>query len=164
VGARLTGRTALLPLAFFWIVAGSLLFASWRSAIAEDRVRRAPVCIDSQVFTSAMCQATLDGSVVGLSHYEVELDIGGRRFSMAVRIAADVSGAAGTPVRVTFYRGMPIRVDGPELKADVDGSFATTGVMFRYAGVFFLIAGPVLLAVNLLISRAMKPPKNLSGR
>jgi hypothetical protein len=153
-----TGRIAMLALAFFWVVAGCFLFAAWRSATGEDRMRHAPVCTADEVFTSAMCQATLDGTVVELSYSDVQLDVGSRQLSMPIRIVGQLSGAEGTPVKVTFYRGKPVRVDGPELKADADGSFASDTQDRLIGGLFFLIVGPVLVGGRLL-AQALKGPR-----
>lgn len=146
-----TGRAALAALALFWTVGAFLLLASWRSAVAEDRVREAPTCSESQLFTATECRITLDGTMTSLTSDRAEMDLGGRRVSASVTIAGTIHDASGVPVRVTLYRGKPIHIDGQDLKIDTDDAPTSSHTNFRNAGMFFIIGGALLVGVNVLI-------------
>jgi hypothetical protein len=145
----LTGRPALAALALFWTVGAWLLVASWRSAVAEDRVREAPTCSESQLFTATECRITLDGTMTSLTSGRAEMDVGGRHVSTTVTIAGTIPDVSGVPVRVTLYRGKPIHIDGQDLKIDTDDA-PTRHTDFRNAGMFFIIGGTLLVGANVL--------------
>lgn len=107
-----TGRVPLAALALFWTVGALFLVASWPSAVVDDRVRQAPTCSQSQLFTSADCQVTLDGTMTALTSNRAKMDIAGHHISANVTIARQLPEVAGLPVRVTFYRGEPMHIEG----------------------------------------------------
>jgi hypothetical protein len=147
----LTGRDALVALALFWTVGACLLVASWRSAVAEDRVREAPTCSESQLFTATECRITLDGTMTSLTSDRAEMDVGGRHVSATVTISGTIPDMSGVPVRVTLYRGKPMHIEGQDLKIDTDDAPARSYTDFRNVGMFFLIGGALLVGANVLI-------------
>jgi hypothetical protein len=147
----LTPRRALAAYALLWTVGALLLLAAWRSAVAEDRIRTAPICSESQIFTSTECRITLDATMTSLTSTRAELDVGERHVSAAVRLAGPTSGASGVPVRVTIYRGQPIHVEGSKFNFDTEASPTTQREDFLNFGLVVLIGGNVLVSINLLI-------------
>jgi hypothetical protein len=155
---------ALAALLMFWAVGAVLLAAASRSAAEENRVRQAPTCSQSQLFTSADCQVTLDGTMTSLTSDLAEMDVSGHHTSAAVTISSQISDVAGLPVRVTFYLGEAIHVEGSLLKIDTDASPSTDHTNLRNGGMFFLIGGTILVIVNVLFgSFAKRDPGNGYG-
>lgn len=157
-----TGRAALAVLALFWTVAALLLVASWRSAVAENRARQAPTCFESQLFTSAECQITLGGTMTGLTHQQAKVEVSGRNISANVTLAGRLPAVAGVPVRVTFYRGEPIHIEGRQLKIDTTRAPSSSRETFRTIGMFFLVGGALLVGVNVLFG--LQPHSAVAGR
>jgi hypothetical protein len=147
----LTGRAALAALTLFWTVGACLLLASWRSAEVEDRVREAPTCSESQVFTAAECRITLDGTMTSLTSDRAEIGLGGHHVSASVTIAGTIPDVSGMPVRATLYRGKAIHIDGHDLNIDTDDAPTSSHMNFRNAGMFFIIGGALLVGANVLI-------------
>jgi len=161
----LTLRNTLLLLAAVWMVGGVLFALSWMTTGTEKRMFSAPTCSPDQLSTSAECQVTLPGTVLELTAFQVEVDLGDRRVSMPVRLAGDVSGRGGTPVEVTFYRGQPVRVVGPWLKLDSTDSPATSAFDLREAGIGCLFVGTVVFGSGYLLRNlgALRPPRGGAG-
>jgi hypothetical protein len=146
-----TGRAALAALALFWTVGAVLLVMSWHSAAAENRVRRAPTCSQRQLFTSAECQITLDGTMTVLTSREAKMDVSGRDISANVMIVGQLPNMTGRPVMVTFYRGEPIHIEGRQLNIDTNAAPSTSHTNFRNAGMFLLIGGAIIVGINVLV-------------
>jgi hypothetical protein len=137
-------------LVLFWTVGAVCLAASWWSAVAEDRIREAPTCSESQLFTSANCRITLDGTMISRTHDLVEVYVGGRQVSAAVTLKGELYDVSGMPVRVTLYRGEPIHIAGKDLEINPDGSPAHNRTHFLLFGMASLIGGTLLVGVNAL--------------
>ena len=150
-------RAALVGLAVSWLVAGLFLLLSWRSSVEAEQLRDAPICSTDQVFTPASCQITLNGRVVETTHDLVQLDVAGHRTTMPAMITGDLSGVGGTPVSVTFYRGEPIRVNGPALKADAKNSPADDAFNYRNVAIAIAFITTFLIGANTLIASLRKP-------
>jgi hypothetical protein len=144
------GRQLLVALAVFWTVGAVLLLASWRSAVAENRARQAPTCSESQLFTSAKCQITLNGTMTRLTNEQAKMDVSGRHISADVTLKGQQPDVAGFPARVTFYRGEPIHFEVLDLKIDTNRAPSSSRETFQIIGMFFLIGGTVLVGVNVL--------------
>jgi hypothetical protein len=138
-------------LALFWTVGACFLLAAWRTAVAEDRVRQAPICSQSQLFTAADCQITRDGTMTSLTSSRAEIDLGGHHVSASVRIKGTISDVSGMPVRATPYRGRVVHIDGHDLNVDTDDSPTSNLTFFRELGMFFIIVGALLVGANVLI-------------
>ena len=147
-----TACKALLTLAGFWTVGVVMLVGSLFGSVGLDRFRNAPTCSPSQVFTSADCRITVDATATALTRGQIVMDIDGRQVSPEVNLHGPLpANVAGLPVRVTFYRGVAVHVEGGDLNFDTAGAPVDRVNDFRAAGLFFLIGGTVLVGVNALI-------------
>jgi hypothetical protein len=131
--------------------AGFFLASDWKASEAQE-IWRGRTCTPGEYFTRAECRVALDGRVVKLTHNEVRLQVAGRELTMPVQIVGDVSDRDGTAVVVTLWRGRPIRVEGPALRAQAIDAPTKKNADYRIGGWFFLIAPPALAAANLLFS------------
>ena len=151
-GDGFTARKALLALAGFWTIGIVMLVGSLYGSVDLDRFRRAPACSPSQVFTSAYCRIAVDATLTALTRSQAAVDVDGRQISAAVKLHGQLPGnVAGLPVRVTFYRGVAVHIEGGDLSFDTDGAPVDSVDDFRSAGLFFLIGGTFLVGVNALI-------------
>ncbi|WP_436532973.1 hypothetical protein [Actinoplanes sp. HUAS TT8] len=157
--ANVQGALALLSL--FWMVGAGFLLASWRSGVAEQRVRDAPVC-SGDPFTSAPCRVTLDATMVALSSGSAQMTVGGRDVTAVVSLSGEIDDVRGRPVRVTLYRGKVIHVDGDRLNFDTDAAPATHHTNFRNFGLFFIV-GPALMIAFTLVWESVKE-RRAAGR
>jgi hypothetical protein len=157
---RLSARAAVGIVIMSWVVSAGLFVASQRREADAKRILHARGCRSDELFTPARCRAVADGRVVSLTHTMVRLDVAGRQLTMAVKIVGDVSHSDGTPVAVMLWRGEPIHVEGPALRADADASPITKKTNYRNASLFFLVGPPVMVGLNLLLaaSRRQRPP------
>lgn len=138
IGSVLDGRRVL---------AGGIVAECRRGGPA----REAPTCSGSQLFTAMECRITVDGTMTSLTSDRAEMDVGGRHVSATVTISGTIPDVSGVAVRVTLYRGKPIRIDGQDLKIDTDNAPASSHTDFRNAGMFFLIGGALLVGANVFI-------------
>lgn len=156
-GMHPTSPRANLVVALIGVAIGSvLLFAALLQGNALKRITNAPICADEQIFTASHCRAEVDGTVVALSNGRVDLTVDGRPVAMRIQIAGETSGNEGAEVRVTFYNGKPIHIEGSELFIDGADAPATKSWNLRNFGLFFLIAVPVLAGGNVLIGLARR--------
>jgi hypothetical protein len=80
------------------------------------------------------------------------MDVDGRHVSTEVKLHGQLpDNVAGLPVRVTFYRGVALRIEGGDLNFDTDGAPVNSVNDFRFAGLFFLIGGTFLVGANALV-------------
>jgi len=147
------GRLTLIALIFLavaWAAAGGFVLLGRATSAAAQRVRDAPECAPDETFTATPCQATLSGTVISLTHDEVDVDVDGRRITMPIQIVGQVSGAAGTRADVTMYRGKPIHVEGTGEKVDARDSPVQDS--FDYFNVAFAIVwiSTVLIGANVV--------------
>ncbi|WP_432829149.1 hypothetical protein [Dactylosporangium sp. CA-092794] len=145
------GLFAVMALA--WLAGGIFLLAAWRSGVEDRRMSTAPQCAQSQVFTPEKCRIELDGTLISLTISQTQVDVGGHHLIMdTVPFKHDYPELAGSPVRVTMYRGRPIHIDieGQRLKIDARDLPDEDRSKFGYLGLFFVIAGSVNFAVALL--------------
>ena len=92
-----------------------------------------------------------DGSTA-LTREQVAVDVDGRHVSAEVRLHGQLpENVAGLSVRVTFYRGVAVHIEGGDLNFDTDGAPVNSVDDFRFAGVFFLIGGTFLVGADALI-------------
>ena len=146
-----TARQALLALAGFWTVGAAMLVASLFGSVGVDHFRHAPTCSQSQLFASANCRITVDGTLTGLTREQVAMAVGGRHVSAEVKLHGELPEVAGRPVMVTFYRGVAVHIEGGDLNFDTDAAPVNKTNDFRLGGLFFLIAGTFLVGANALI-------------
>jgi hypothetical protein len=144
-------RVALVVALIGVTVGGLLMLGSVLQGRSRDRIADAPVCTDEQVFAASRCRAVLDGTVVSLTHERVELIVDDRPVAMSIQIVGDTSGEAGVPVRVTFYDGKPIHIEGSSLNIDGENTPASRSWDLFNAALFFLIGVPILAGVNIVI-------------
>lgn len=151
-GDNFTPGKALLVLAGFWTAGVVMLVASLYGSVGLDHFRHAPTCSPSQVFTSANCRITLDATVTALTREHVALDVHGRQISPEVDLHGPLSdNEAGLPVRVTFYQGLAVHIQGGDLNFDTAAAPVDHVDELRAAGLFFLIGGTLIVGVNALI-------------
>jgi hypothetical protein len=96
-------------------------------------------------------QDHLDGMVMAMANDRVDLAIAAGAVSAWIAIKGDVAHNAGTPVRVTFYRGEVIQLQGDRIRIDTEAAPATSHENLRNAGLFSVIGGRILAAANLAI-------------
>ena len=144
-------RAALVVALIGVAVGGLLMLGSVLQGSARDRIADAPVCTDEQIFTASGCRAVLDGTVVSLTHERVELSVDGRSVTMGIQIVGTTSGHEGAAVRVTFYDGKPVHIEGSSLNIDGKNTPASHSWDLFNAALFFLIGVPILAGVNVLI-------------
>jgi hypothetical protein len=133
------------------VVGTGLLVVSAVDAVAQSHVDSARVCAPDEEFTGADCRVTLDGAVVNRSHTEVTIDVEDRRITMPVGTHADPYLPEPIPVRVTFYRGQPIRLEGSGLEADE--SYGSDARGFLCLGLVLLVVGGAIGGI-LLVAHA----------
>lgn len=124
----------------FWLVAGSLILASWRSGLREERARDAPVCARSQVFAGAECRITLPGLLTKFTSTEMDVTIDGQSHASTVTISGPrPSTSPALPVAVTVYRGRIIHIEGEtHLNVYTDAAPSTKSENYRNFGYVFL--------------------------
>jgi hypothetical protein len=150
-GDDFTAGKALLALAGFWTVGVVLLVATLYGSVGLDHFRSAPTCSSSQLFTSAYCRITLDATVMVLTREHVVVDVSGREISPEVYLHGPLPGnVAGLPVRVTFYQGVAVHVEGGDLNFDTAAAPVDHVGELRIASLFFLIGGTLIIGVNAL--------------
>jgi hypothetical protein len=146
-----TARKVLAALAVVWTVGVAFLVASWFDATAQNRVRHAPTCSQSQLFTSADCRVTLDATMTALTDGHAAMDIGERHVSADVTLNGQLPDVVGLRVQVTLYRGEPVHVEGSGLKIDTNAAPATGVGEARFFGLACLIGGTFLVGTNALL-------------
>ena len=147
---------ALAVLATGWILAGVALIAQRQAEAQQRRVDQAPVCETSQVFSGARCRATVDGTVTALSTKQAEVDVAGRHLTMVVSLHQVNGAGPGTPVRVTVYRGAPIRLDGDLVHINAVDSPADRRTDAHQIGRAMMFLGTFLGGGNLFIALAAR--------
>ncbi|WP_433222975.1 hypothetical protein ACQP00_24910 [Dactylosporangium sp. CS-047395] len=152
----LSVRASLAVLALGWLVAGVALIAQRQAEAQLRRAEQAPVCAPDQVFAGDACRAGLDGTVTALSTRAAEVDAGGRHLTFAVSLHRIDISAPGTPVQVTVYRGVPIRIDGDRIHVDAEDSPADRVDDAREFVRAAIYLGTVLGGLNLIISLATR--------
>jgi hypothetical protein len=151
-----TARTALLALAGFWTTGVVMLVGSRFAAVGLDRFRHAPTCAPSRVFTSADCRIALDATLTPLTGERVAMDVDGRHVSTGVKYHGPIPGnpipgnVAGVPVRVTFYRGVAVHVEGGDLSFDTDAAPVNRVNELRFFGLFCLLGGTFVVGAGAL--------------
>jgi hypothetical protein len=141
----------MLALAGFLTVGAMLLVGSLFGSVGPDRFRHAPMCSPSQVFTSAYCRIAVDATVTAVTRREIVVDVDGRRVTAEMNFHGPLPGtAAGAPVRVTIYQGVPVHIEGGGLNHDTPGAPADRVGELRVAALLFLIGGPVLIGAGAL--------------
>lgn len=129
-----------------------LLVGSLFGSVGVDHFRHAPSCSASQVFTSAYCRITVDATVTGLTREHVTVDVHGRQIDPEVYLHGSLPGnVAGLPVRVTFYQGVAVHIEGGDLNSDTAAAPVDHVGELRGAGLFFLIGGTLIVGFNVLI-------------
>lgn len=124
----------------FWAVGGSLLLASWRSGVAAEQARDAPICAHNQVFSGAQCRATVTGMLTKFTGSEMDVTVDGRSISADVTISGQLPGTSpAIPVEVTIYRGRVVHVESEtNLSVDTDAAPNTKSGNYRNFGFCFL--------------------------
>jgi len=90
-----------------------MLVGSLFGSVGLDRFRHAPTCSPSQVFAAAYCRITIDATVTSLTREQIVMDVDGRHVSHEVMLHGPLPGnVAGLPVRVTFYQGVVVHIEG----------------------------------------------------
>jgi len=127
----------------FWVVGGSLLLASWRSDVAAERARDAPICAHRDLFSGADCQATVAGELTKFTSSEMDVTVDGRSISSSVTISGQLPRTSpAIPVEVTIYRGQIIHIEGEtNLSVDTDAAPSTRSGNYRNFGICFLVFG-----------------------
>jgi hypothetical protein len=130
----------------FWVVATSLLLASWRSNVEAARARNAPICALSQVFSAARCQGTLPGMMTKITGGELDVTVNGHSIHSVVTLAGHLPHTSpAIPVQVTLYRGRVIHVeDEAGLAVNTDAAPATKALNYRMFGLCALVFGTML--------------------
>jgi hypothetical protein len=147
----------LLVLAGFWAFGVVMLVGSLYGSVGLDHFRHAPTCSPSQVFTSAYCKSTLDATVTTMTREHVAIDVHGRQSSPEVNLHGPLpDNVAGLPVRVTFYQGIAVHIEGGDLNFDTAAAPVSHVDELRGAGLFFLIGGTLIVGVNALIRLARR--------
>ncbi|MEV4141659.1 hypothetical protein AB0J72_57070 [Dactylosporangium sp. NPDC049742] len=153
VRAPMSVRHAVLTLVATLLLGGCLLLLAWQSDIKDQQRRTAPPCAPSQVFTQAKCRAELDGTVTSITRDRVEVDVDGHALGMDITISQQVPAVTGHPVRVTLYRGAPVRVVGDHLNVGPQDTPANNRNIFGFLGLLFPAGGVVALLVALSARR-----------
>jgi hypothetical protein len=137
VGVSVTGT--------FWLIAGALLLASWRSDVTADRARNAPICARSEMFTGAACQITVPGRLTKITWGELDVTVDGRSMSSVVTLHGNLPRTPpAIPVEVTLYRGRVIHVEGEtHLSVDTDAAPSIKSENYRNFGYCFVVFGAV---------------------
>jgi hypothetical protein len=155
----------LVGLAFIWAIAGYLFLSARQDTINQERLNRAPICSEAEMFAPAECRSTVDGTVVTLSRTAATIQIDGRQLTMNLAFVGDVP-ATPLPVEVTLYRGRPVRLDG-SLTLDAADSFAANARNESMDGWILAVAGPlgvILLSVPRIVERLGTGPGGIQPR
>jgi hypothetical protein len=151
-GDGLTAGKALLVLAGVWTFGVLLLVGSLFGSAGVDHFRHAPSCSAGEVFTSAYCRITVNATVTGLTHEHVTVDVQGRQIDPEIYLHGSLPGnVAGLPVRVTFYQGVAVHIEGGDLNFDTAAAPVDHIDELRGAGLFFLVGGALIVGFNALI-------------
>jgi hypothetical protein len=153
----LTVGKALLALAGFWTLGVVMVGASAYGSVGLDHFRQAPTCTPGQVFTPEYCRITVDATLTALTREQVEVDVGGRRVTPQVKLHGPLPGnVTGLPVRVTFYEGAAVHVEGGDLNFDTDAAPVDHVGELRAGGLFFLVGGTLIVGIGALIRFARR--------
>ncbi|MEV0562093.1 hypothetical protein [Dactylosporangium sp. NPDC050588] len=114
-----TNGELLVMVAVGWVVGAGLLLLAWRSDVEDERLRTAPQCTHEQEFTPARCLAELDGTLASVTTNLAQVDVAGRRLTMSTNVKHPPN-AGDRPVRVTFYRGEPIRIEADHVRIETN--------------------------------------------
>jgi hypothetical protein len=126
----------------FWLIAGSLMLASWRSRVREERARAAPVCAEDQVFTGQNCRITVPGLLTRFTHSQMDVTVAGHDLSAGVTISGTLPDTSpAIPVDVTIYRGRVIHIEGTRVYVDTNAAPTTKAVDYRNFGYIFVAFG-----------------------
>ena len=160
VGISVTGT--------FWLIAGALLIASWRSGVTAEQARNAPICAPGQAFTAAHCQITRPGQLTRITGSMLDVTVDGRAISSEVTLAGNLPHTPpAIPVEVTFFRGLVIHVEGEtHLSVDTDAAPSTKSVDYRNFGFVFVGFGVMFgtyATVKTIQNPTLIPPEE-SGR
>jgi hypothetical protein len=101
----------------------------------------------------------LDGgqgvAVAGREH--VAIDVDGRQLSPEVNLHGPLpDNVTGLPVRVTFYQGVTVHIEGGDLNFDTSAAPVDHVDELRTAGLFLVIGGTLIMGVNALIRLARR--------
>ncbi|WP_157441860.1 hypothetical protein [Actinoplanes awajinensis] len=153
----MTTRKALLVSAGFWTFGVLLLVGSLYGSVGLDQFRHAPTCSPDQVFTATDCRVTVDATLTALTPDQVGIDVGGRQSSIEANLHGPLpDDAAGLPVRVTFYRGTAVHIKSGDLNFDTEDAPVDRTDELRFAGLFILIGGTLLVGI-LALRRSARP-------
>ncbi|GAA2708181.1 hypothetical protein Apa02nite_057540 [Actinoplanes palleronii] len=138
----------MLVLAGFWTFGVVLLVGSLYGSVASDQFQSAPTCSPGQVFAATYCRVTVDATVTALTSDQVGIDVGGRQSSIEANLHGPLpDDAVGLPVRVTFYRGTAVHIKGGDLNFDTEDAPVDRTDELRFAGLFILIGGTLLVGI-----------------
>ncbi len=146
-------RHAVWTLVVTLVLGGCLLLLAWRSDIQDRQRRTAPPCSPAQVFTTAACRAELDGTVTSLTRDRTELDVDGHHLVMDITISHDVPAVTGRPVRVTLYRGAPIRIEVDTFKFNQRDTPANDRAILIRCGLLCIAAGSLAFVRAVVLRR-----------
>ena len=146
-----------------WWAGASLLVEASRSSVEANRAHNAPVCTADQLFTDTYCYDTLDGTMIGLDHYQADVDVGKRHLTAPVAFVGPVEDVRGLPVRVTVYRGKVVHIEGSRLKFDAQDAPAAIFEGYLDLGLTVAVGGGGLVVISLLLRLRRKPPTQDSG-
>ncbi|MDG6109663.1 hypothetical protein Daura_25870 [Dactylosporangium aurantiacum] len=144
-----SNRGLIAAVAATTVAGAASLLVAWRSDVEDRRMRDAPPCAQGQELTRARCRAVLDATLTELTSDHATLDLAGRQLTMSTVISRDVPPAGGRAVRVTLYRGEPVRIEAAGLTVTSDDTPKDNTLVFGFLGLFFLVAGPVGAGVTL---------------
>lgn len=126
-------------------------------SVGLDRYRQAAICSPGQVFTEADCRTSVGATLTALTSEQAVMDVDGRQVTTRVNLHGSLPGnVVGRPVRVTFYRGVAVHIEGGDLNFDTAAAPVDRVHDLRFAGAFFLIGGTFLVGANALIQSVRK--------
>ncbi|GAA3454763.1 hypothetical protein [Dactylosporangium matsuzakiense] len=154
---------SLAILALGWAVAGVALIAQRQAEAQQRRAEQAPVCAATEIFSGTSCRATVAGTMTALSLRQALVDVDGRPLTMTVSLHRIDSYVPGTPVQVTLYRGVPVRLDGDRIHIDAVDSPADRVADARETIPVAIYFGTLAGGVNLIVSLAVRLSKRQSA-
>ncbi|GAA1524633.1 hypothetical protein GCM10009827_046490 [Dactylosporangium maewongense] len=144
------------------VTGGVLLGVAGHFSAADERIRTAPLCTAEQAFTPARCRFAFDGTVTDATGSRAGLDVWGRHYTVDAVIRGKPETHVGKAVRVTMYRGEPVRVEGASLVFDVDGTPASRADFWRNTGYVLLLAGVFGGGGSVVVALLTRPRKTRS--
>lgn len=89
--------------------------------------------------------------MTAVTREQIVMDVNGRRVTAEMDFHGPLpDAAAGLPVRLTIYRGVAVHIEGGDLNLDSLGAPVNSANDLRFAGLFFLLSGTVLVGANAL--------------